>query len=303
MAVTTINLVSTSGSISPDGHIDLTANYEVFTSSASDLAYVVLAAVDAYIPATWPDLAYAVPHRIGEATQVAEHKKWNVPVLYSTRPLPGGVGAGFTIKNVYGTDSKIILDEPWRISGTYVGTTRGATKDIDGNPIVTLGTEELKVREVPDGYDTLRLEGASANISLPTRAQAVKKCNSATMWGLTPRQLFLENWAFEIRYYAGTAYIWNALDFWIKYDEWTERFWNASKKKINPDWNPFLDEPEDRLTAILGYDKLPITEPQLIDATGAPCDPDDAVELAYEVIGEFNFLTLGLPPTLPGPFV
>lgn len=308
MAVSSIKLVATSGSITADGHIDLTATYDVYTTDAdSDLAWTVLSAVDAYIPDYWvvgnDNLTVAVPHQIGEAVLTDEHKKWRVPVRYSTKPLPGGAGAGFGPKNPYGTGGTTILDEPWRISGTYVGTTKATSTNRFGATIRLAGTEELKELEVPDGYDTLRLEGATADISLPSRAQAMFKCNSVTMWGLTPRQLFLAQWVYEERFYAGVPYIWNSLEFWIKYTEWTERFWNASRKQINPDYVAATMSPEEFLIPILDAAGLPVTTPHRLDAAGVACEIADTYLNEQEVIDEFNFLTLGFPATLPGPFV
>jgi len=221
-------------------------------------------------------------------------KVWLVTVTHSTKP-------GSREKATGGLQTSPVVDQ-WKVGGSYATGTKIVTEDKDGNKLINSAFEPVSY-EVPDGYDTLSLTGYSATISLSTRAQAVNKVNSATIWGLSARMLFLPQWNYEILYSGITPYVKHDLLFWIKYDLWNEKSFemgsreyistNASGKKFMP-----IIAPNDQ-----GYQGK-----YFLDGSGRKLSDSDIVagnfvEREDEVIKEFDFLTLGLPNPLPGPFV
>lgn len=310
MAVTSTKLVSTTGGIDGDGHINLTANWEVYTDSRTDNAYTILLAVIAASPATWNaggqhgsgTNANCGIQSIGQA-QLANvddtARKWTCPAVYSTKPLKGPDSSSRPL-----TPFTTPLAEPWRISGTFERTDKIVLVDQFGAPITLAGTLEIKAVTIPGGHDTLHMEGHTAFISIPDRAQAIFHCNASEMWGLEPRQLLMIGWAYEIVFHAGTAYVRHALDWSINYDGWNESILNVSHKKKNPDYNPSTMTPDKFLLPYLDALDQPFTDPGgPLDQDGNPVDnPDDCFEQERLVIHEFDFLSLGFPDPLPGPF-
>lgn len=311
MALTVRIAATSADGIDSEGHITLTIHYEIQVSipTAGTDAYSVLAAVYAVAPVAYTvgsvDAPNALCQRIGPVAvrEANDRQIWTCPAVYSTKPLGSSNGSGGSSPtNPYTTP----LAEPWKISGSYVREDSVTTKDKDGDAIETSGTKELKAVTRPDGYDTIHLEGYTAYISLPDRRDCVYHCNEVAMWGLQPRELFLAAWQYDVRrYYDGGMQqaVYHSLVFWVKKGGWNEVFRNASLMKINPDYVAGTDPIAKRLLPILGADGTPVTEPHPIDSTGAPCEFASAPEITSEVIPEFNFLTLGFPVTLPGPFV
>lgn len=310
MAITP-RIVGTTGGIDSDGHLSLDIVYEVQVTtditSTTD-AWTVLQAVYAVAPATYTvgssTASNAFAQKMGPANlrEAGDRQIWTCPVSYSTKPVGmtnSGGGGVTTLADIYTTP----IAEPWKISGTYLRGDALTITDKDGNFITTLGTEEIKAIQIPSGYDTLHMEGYTATIDLQTRAQCIFHCNSVPMWGLIERQLLLVSWQYDIRRYAGGQCVYHSLDWEIKYAKWNDSFRNVSFKKINPDYNPAVDPRSKRLVTVFGKDDLPITEPEPIDADGNPCELAAAPVVTVKAVPEFNFLAIGFPVTLPGPFV
>lgn len=307
----TPRIASTTSSIDSEGHVYLTINWEVQVTTdvtpGMD-AWTVIQAVRAVSPAFFTvgavSAANAFIQGIGPATarDDGDRQIWTCPVPYSTKPIGSTNGSGAGASNPL-SPFTTPMAEPWKISGSYI---RGETLtylDKDDAFITLLGTEEIKAVNVPGGNDTLHMEGYTATIDLGLRAEAIFKTNSALMWGLEPRQLLLVAWQYDIRRYAGGQCVYHVLDWEINYGKWNDVFRNASFMKVNPTYNPTTDPIEKRLTSILGDDDLPIHEPHPIDEDGVPCDLASAPTITAEAIKEFDFLSLGFPATLPGPFV
>lgn len=227
----------------------------------------------------------------------ATGKFWLVTVTHSTKPSSRQ-------KNAAGTGGLQTspLSEPWKIGGSYATGTRVVQRNKDGDQLINSAFEPISY-EIPDGYDTLTLSGPSATISLLSRAQAVNRVNSAAIWGLSTRMLFLSQWQYEILHHGSLAYVQNSLLFWIKYTLWNEKSYemgtreyistNASGKKFMP-----IIAPNDS-----GYGGK-----YYLDASGRKLSDADVVaqnfvEREDEVIPEFDFTSLGFPDPLPGPFV
>lgn len=307
MAVTAFNVVSTSGGIDHDGHSTLRAVWQCRTNDTLDQAWTVLTHAVANLPAYWTGMDNATNancfiQSIGDASLQEEQgsrRVWLVPVTYSTKPA-GGDGTSSRPLSPFTTP----IVEPWRISGTFVRDEKATRTDKDGNLITTLGTLEPREVRIPSGFDTLHLEGATANISMSTRASAIWHVNSATIWGLQPRQLLMTGWSYDIRRHGTTGYVYHSLDFWISTEPggFDESFHNLSFKKLNTAWALGLAE-EEKLLPICDTAGMPVHEPHPIDENGDSCAPGDEPVITPEAIPEFDFTTLGFPDPLPGPFV
>lgn len=294
--------------IDPDGHQNHVITYEVLVNDkANDDAWVVVQAVAAVLTTTYAHgtstNANAFIQGIGPATQrdsPTDFQKWICPATWSTKPIGSSNGnTGSTPLDVYTSP----INEPWKFSGSYLRGTRVLNIDRNGDLTFLAGTEEIKSGEIPFGNDTLHMEGHTATISLGTRAQAIFHCNETTIWGLTPRQLLLVAWNYDVvKYGNGLQAVHHSLDFEINYETWTDRLRNASFMQVNAFWDEENDDIVERLIAIRGADGHPVAEPHPIDESGFACDLADAPINEWERIPEFDFTTL-FPTTLPGPFV
>lgn len=223
------------------------------------------------------------------------HLFWIVTTTHSTKPSnrsrSGGSGGG-------GIQTNPLL-ETWKISGSYVQGTRLESKHTDGRPIINSAKEKKEI-EVPDGYDTLNLEGPSPTISLSTRAQAVFHCNSTAIWGLSPRMLLLPQWQYEILHHGPLEYVYHRLTFWIKYTLWDDDFLDVGTREL-----------VDATIADVSKRYKPITfrgthDSHLLNGAGRLVDLTilpDGFTMPCKAIKEFDFTALGFPDPLPGPFV
>lgn len=211
-----------------------------------------------------------------------------VDVIFTTRPV--------TTKPQASWGSP--LYEPWRVSGSYTDLQKEVDRDRNGTKICN-SSDEPKTRLIPYGHDTVHLEGYTDTISLSQRAQAVKKCNSAAMWGLSARRVFLRQWTYQIVYNHTTPYVHHVLDFEINYDGWDEKFIDAgTRTKLvvgSPVYTPITNKDiKERGEVYLDGSG------QILDTTATPA----GYTLTFEAIDQYNFLTIpGLPNPLPGPFV
>jgi len=233
------------------------------------------------------------------------------PILVGDTNLQRHVVATFTNRpsNRTRSGNNVVaspLNVVWKKSGSFAVGTRVTSIDKDGDPIITSGLE-TKYMDVPDGYDTLHLEGPSATLSLTQRAQAVLRCNSATIWtGLTARMVFLAQWQWEELFYQGTSYFYHRLEFWIKYTKWNE-FWIDEGTQQYIAGNPVGK----RIVPIIATNDSLGKQVKFLDGSGLILAdnniPAGIVTNEHEVIPEFDFTVLtgsiGMPNPLPGNFV
>jgi len=234
-------------------------------------------------------------------------KKVVNPVLIDATNLERTVTCTFTTKsgNRPRNLNNVVtnpVNEAWKASGSFATGTRITSIDKNGAPIYTTA-KERKSFETPDGYDTLHLKGPSLTISMLQRAQAVLRCNSATIWtGLTARMVFLAQWQWEQLFHGGDDYFYHHLEFWIKYAGWNEVWLNAGTQYISGGGQiiPILAD----------NDSLGKNE-RFLDGAGAVIPPASVpgsiVTNTTQIIPEFDFTALtasiGMPNPLPGNFV
>lgn len=235
----------------------------------------------------------------------ATFRWWLVLTTHSTKP-------GTSEQTSGGLRGDPVSDNRWKIGGSFVNGTRFTSIDKDGFPIQTTALER-KSLEVPDGYDTLTLEGPSAFISIALRSQAIRHCNELAIWGLTPRQLYMAQWQYDCPWHGATQFVYHRLTFWIKYEGWNEKWVNEGTQTLD-----FTSTGQRIINRVISHDDLgggkvyldstgqSISLSSLVNpSTGEPLsNPVPPIIINQtEVIPEFDFQTLGFPDPLPGPFI
>ena len=229
MSVSSVKpFANTQGGVDAEGTTTYTNVYHVYTDDKDDAANTARgsAAVALGLPDyndSWAwgndSNAYALAKtRNAVLSEISDntpyYRKWTVTIGYTTagqsRDPAGGGGSGS------GSEEGVQdpLQEPWKLSGSYIQTTRRTSVDKNGAN-VTNSADEPILFDVPSGYDSLIMTGNTATLSLTTRARSVTKCNSTAMWGLAIRQVYLNQWSWDIAYRGTTPYIVNRLEWWI----------------------------------------------------------------------------------------
>lgn len=302
MTVSVDGLKMWTGGVSADGHQQYDVVVQARATDAADGPHLVLVATLNWLPPTYQfgndSNPYALLHTVGNAKLVNEEeyfKLWRVPATYSTKSLLQSSNP----KNLIGDPITTI---PWEIGGSYTQNTRYTDRDRFDN-VMTNSAGEPREDEKPENIDTLTLEGPSYRISLSTRAQAIGKVNSAAIWGLSPRMLKLKQWTYKVRWIgAGDSYAWNSLHFEIKYSLWNFVYTDVGYREyfgIGPDGKPVYAQ-------ILTDNDIPVSRPVALNGSGLRLDistQPQGFKFSKEVLDEYDFLTLGFPNPLPGPFI
>lgn len=294
--------LSTEETIGDDGHQTYVSRYRVRSDDPFENPILVREAIgvpDYGSEYGWGGVynldAFCNNKQTARDNEDSTHLSWIVTTTHSTKPSSrsrsgGSAGGGIQTHPLF---------EPWKIGGSYVQGTKIVEKHTDGRPIIN-SAKEKKGIEVPDGYDTLTLEGPSASLSLPTRAQAIFHCNETAIWGLSPRQLLLPQWQYDVLHHGPLAYAYNRLTFWIKYALWDDDFLDIGTREL-----------VDSTIADVSKRYKPITfrgthDTHLLNGAGRLADLlilPDGFTIPCKAIEEFDFTTLGFPDPLPGPFV
>lgn len=192
------------------------------------------------------------------------------------------------------------LAEPWKIRGGF--TDRMVLTGVDKDGVaITNSADEQKFFQIPGGNPVIHFEGYTATISLTTQSQAVKKVNSATIWGLAARKVFLNKWDYEILYHDTTPYVKHVMDFEVDVNEWNEVFMDMGTRTMlvvgtRHVYTEVQDSRDHKGRREIHLDG----NGQENDWTANP----NGVTITAEIIKEFDFTTIpGLPTTLPIAFV
>lgn len=113
------------------------------------------------------------------------------------------------------------LDLPQRISGSFVRTSKEATVDRFGNPIVSSSHEPIRGPEVEFdfGHMTVRIEQNSPTLDLGLCNQMMNTLNRYPLWGLPRRTIKLSEFDWDKRYRENcSAYYVRVFVFEIKFD-------------------------------------------------------------------------------------
>ena len=135
------------------------------------------------------------------------------------------------------------LLEPDRISGAFVKTTKEATQDRYGNPLVNSAWEQYRGAcvEFDDSRPSVVIKQNVLNLQLSTIAQYMNRLNSGTMWGLPARCIKLSNCPWEAIPYGtcGVYYYTRSFEFDILYETFDRDLLDEGTKVLNGHWaNP-----------------------------------------------------------------
>lgn len=304
MAITAVNRTGITKTIDADGNENYTCNWDVFINDPDESVDAISSAAGILLFGDSLNYGNTInPNAICSGGGVSDVEKDNTNLKrVVTKTFTTKTGGRARSGNNVVTQPVL---EPWKASGSFATGTRTTGIDKDGFPIYTSGLEQ-KYFEVPDGYDTLKLEGPSPTMSLPQRAQAVIHCNSATIWGLTARQVFLSQWQWEQLFHGNSQYFYHRMEFWIKYEGWNEIWLNQGTQEY-VSANPVGQ----RIVPILATNDSMGRQVKFLDASGLVLPetaiPGSVVTNTTEIIKEFDFTTLtgaiGMPNPLPGNFV
>jgi len=173
-----------------EGHRTYTITHLVTTTSTNDgPATVLVASGLPLIGSIWTygndvdGWAFCLPTREvkkkSDQRQQAKFTQWEVTSTFSTNR-----------ESTRCQDETIEdpLQEPDRISGSFVKYTREVTKDKDGNRIKTSSHEIIRGPQVEFDHNrpTVTIEQNRASLELEVFSEMVDTVNNATLWGLDP---------------------------------------------------------------------------------------------------------------------
>lgn len=250
---------------------------------------------------------FPLDHKEGDPTQL-----WGVTSYFTTIPF----------KRCQDNQIDDPLLEPDRISGGFTKYTQEEAFDKDGNPIVNSGYEFIKGPQVEFDRNrpTVRVEQNVLNLELDVFAQMIDRVNQNPMWGLPPRTVKLSNASWERLIYGTCGYYFvRIFDFDVNHATFDRDVLDEGRKVLTGEWKITRDPVTDEIT---DADWLPFswadpTNPkhydQFKDPNGEPTtliydsvkqgQPWDGTYLPSTVhierYKEANFLTLGIPSTMP----
>jgi len=199
------------------------------------------------------------------------------------------------------------LDEPPRLSGSFVKYTKEARFDKDGNAVKNSSFELFRGKQVERDYNrpTVNIEFNSLSLSLGLFSYAMDTVNDATLWDLEARSIKLSAVSWQRQLYGTCSYYYTiGYEFDVDFEKFTRKIVDEGNKVIRGQWI------EGVWTADGGIDKAnPQNYIQFKDVNdentrvflkdGEPLsDLDDPVELTFDFYTESNLLALGIPSSL-----
>lgn len=161
---------------------------------------------------------------------------WIVRQKFSTRPLRRC--------NTLAIENP--LDEPVKISGSYVKYTKEAQYDRFGNQIRTSSFE--KIHGPPVEFDanrmSVRMEWNISSFNPHEHALYVDTVNDATLWGFDARQVKLSNITYERRLYGTCSFYYNrVLEFDTDYRGFDRDILDEGQKVLKGEWATTAADP------------------------------------------------------------
>lgn len=213
------------------------------------------------------------------------------------------------------------LLEPMKISGSFNKTTRLTEKDKDGVRITNSNKKEGIKIERDDSHPTVIIEQNVASLGLGDFAAMVDTLNDRTLWGMTARKIKLSNATWSRQMYGLCSYYFTRrFEFEVNYNGWDYtdivdkgRYCLRGSWSKTKDANGAYTWTQDPLIipsswwdyggGVLMVAKNPEDEPEetLLDGDGGRWVNTDApkyITPAPKVLGESNFLLLGIPTVL-----
>lgn len=289
----TITAVDVSTSADNEGHRTHSVTFRAVTDDTTKKSYSAwLAVATQYPPGTPYSLlgesdswAFAQRPSRARAEKATNRKSYLVDVDFSTKPAEKC--SNHNVENP--------LDEPVKISGSFVRATKVVTQDRLGEQLANSADEPwIPAAEIDDSRDTLIIEANTAGINLQQRGQARDKVNETPIWGLQPRAAKLSQWQWSIQKYGQcNLYVVNRLEFEINMDLWNDARLDEGfriKDGVDADGNTKYK------TLMDGQDQ-PLREPRLLDGQGDLLGPNaNPVIVRKELYREFDFHSIGFLP-------
>lgn len=259
---------------------------------------VLLASGLPTIGATWAfgnDLdgwAFCLPNVKVERFKPREGEKgkyWAVKNEFSTKPLKRCQDA--SIENP--------LDEPQKVSGSFLKYTKPLEKDRNDKYILSSSKERISGLERDANYPTVTIEQNVASLGLAEFAEMIDKVNDAELWGCPERCIKLDNVSWERKVYGTCGYYFTRrLEFKVNIETW-DLSDVADVGFMEYVGEGDVDDPTN-YKKIIGVDENSNPKPYpLKDGVLNPDPLNDPQFLdPIEVYDEANFLTLGIPVSL-----
>lgn len=128
------------------------------------------------------------------------------------------------------------LQEPQKISGTFVKFTEEARYDLYGNPLIYSSLEKMHGPQVEFDANrpSVRIEQNVSSLDLPIFSPMVDSVNDSPLWGLPARCVKLSNASWERKYYGKcSVYYSRTFDFDINFDGFDRNILDIGTKVLN----------------------------------------------------------------------
>lgn len=277
-----------------EGHIDINATYIAETDDTDDGPITIMGTTglptigssfsignDAYAYALcWPTLRVR-PFFKGEPNNF-----WYVDKLFTTRPM----------KRCQDDSVENPLNEPPKVSGSFIKTRKQALVDKDGDPILTSSREPIEGLERDANFPSVVIELNVATLPLSTFSGMIDTLNDATLWGLGARRVKLSSVAWERKYYGTcTAYYTLRYEFDINFGTFDETILDEGYLVLAPGGD--INNPQDFV--LYGGRDDRIQQKAILDGTGHAWDGTGSPGFqTVQFYSESNLLTLGIPTSL-----
>ena len=295
MATSLLGLIDWSLKRDKDGHRTYTAAWKVQAAYDDGPLTILNTAGLPAIGSTWAlgtdadAWAYCTP----EAT-VTPLQKNEPNILWSVKRI-------FSTKNETQrcqTDSiESPLDEPDRLSGSFVKYTKEVTKNIDGTAMTNSSGEQLRgaIVEFDHNRPTVKIEKNLSSLPLSTFAPMIDTVNDASLWGLASRCVKLSNASWSRHLYGTCTYYYTVgYEFDIDDTTFDRDVIDEGSMILNPGGTAGNAQHYSRYKDANGENTR-----CLLNGAGAPLtDGANPFEFTIQHYEESDFTTLGLPASL-----
>lgn len=232
--------------------------------------------------------AYCTPEMSAKPVVDKEkHIFWLIETKHST--APGNRCQDQSIENP--------LDEPPRLSGSFVKQKRAQMYDKNGKLLQTSSFEPYKGNAIERDISapTVSVELTLPGLPLQLIASFQDCCNDSEVWGLEPRMLWLNSTTWSRKVYGKCNYYYIVgYEFGVDYKKGVTRLVDEGWKKLGPGGT--ATNPKHY---ILNTDDNKNPVRTLLNGAGVPLDAmADPVFNEFEFGEEKNFYELGIPSSL-----
>ena len=157
-------------------------------------------------------------------------------------PLVFNVEQTFSTEPLWRCNSTPIedpLQEPIKLSGSFVKYTREALLDKNGNGITNSAWEPFRGQQNEWDFNrpTVHVEMNQAALGLATFSAMIDTVNNATLWGLPSRCIKLSNASWERKLFGVCSYYYTVgYDFDVMYESFDRTLLDSGNKALNGHW-------------------------------------------------------------------